>query len=231
MSQPTGALPGFWRFVWLFFMQPITLHRLLRSLDVDPEQSLWKLLRQRSPNENWWLVRSSQTLFLLTPGTAIAVGGLCFALGLPLDWARVAGGVAVGVAGGVAFGVAFCAAFLRLPLFVFEIIGQTAARYRNAISGRKSLRWAPVLYHELSYLPHPFLQSHILAEADADPGLARRVLEACSIAPGQRRSGRKVEAKLRARELRRLAEASEFRTIAELRGVWLSGIQGADVVL
>jgi hypothetical protein len=83
----------------------------------------------------------------------------------------------------------------------------------------------------MSYLPHPFLESHILAEADADPHLTRRVLDACSIAPGQRNIGRRVEARLRARELKRLSDATDFQALAELRGFWLPGIQGADGVL
>src|ERR1017187_5864053 len=66
MSEETARLPGFWRFIWLFWMQPVTLHRLLRSLEVDPRESGWKLLRRRrSPSENWWLVRSAQMLLPL----------------------------------------------------------------------------------------------------------------------------------------------------------------------
>ena len=99
------------------------------------------------------------------------------------------------------------------------------------MTARRSLRWVPVLHHEVSYLPHPFLESHILAEADADPQLTRRVLDACSIAPGQRRTGRIVEARLRAREVKGLSDANDFQALAELRGFWLPGIQGADGVL
>ena len=69
MSQETAGLPGFWRFVWLFWMQPVTLHRLLRSVGVDPQQSGWTLLRRRrSPSDNWWLGRLAQMLLLITPG-------------------------------------------------------------------------------------------------------------------------------------------------------------------
>ena len=133
--------------------------------------------------------------------------------------------------GGVIAVAALLVALIRIPVFILEVICQTAARYFNAITGRRTLRWAPVLYHELSYLPHPFLAGHILAEADADPALTRRVLDACSIAPGQRRTGRKVEARLRARELKHLAEAKDFQAIQELRGLWLPGLQGADAIL
>src|ERR1035437_10386852 len=272
MREENARLPGFWRFVWLFWMQPVTLHRLLRSLEVDPKESGWKLLRRRrSPSENWWLVRSAQLLLLITLGAVLA-GGLFAARGRPLDRNYVALGLAAGVAIGVAcvvvdvatgliFGAALVgaalvgvalvgladgvtvgvvlglallgvavastlevvigvvfgeipeagghivvtiAAFLtslsRIPVYLLEIIAQMAARYWNSMTGRSSLRWVPVLHHELSYLPHPFLESHLLAEADADPRLTRRVLDACSIAPGQRKTGRRVQAALRAKE-------------------------------
>jgi hypothetical protein len=308
MTPAPAQLPGFWRFLWLFFMQPITLHRLLRSVEVNPRQSPWKLLRrQRSPQENWWIARSAQALLVFTPGLILAVAGVFLALGLKVVWFGVALGVAFGVVVGVVFGVSFgvavgtahgvvlgvvsgvvlgdvaanlfregspfaagvaigaaacgaslvvandiangvafgevvgaagvvaggvtfLAAFFRIPALIIEVILQTAARYRSA-TGSRSLHWVPVLYHNLSYLPHPFLSSHILAEADVDPALTRRVLDACSIAPGQRRTGRKVEAKLRAQELKRLAEAQDFQAIQELRGLWLPGLQGADGLL
>jgi hypothetical protein len=144
-------------------------------------------------------------------------------------------GAILGKVHGKNFGMAVAAAFFitqyRFPIFVLEIIFQTAAWCWNLITGHKSLQWVPVLYHEQSLLPYPFLESHVLAEADADPSLTRRVLEACSVAPGQRRTGRRVEAKLRARELKRLAEGKDFQAIAELRGLWLPGIQGADGLL
>ena len=38
----------------------------------------------------------------------------------------------------------------------------------------------------------------------------------------------KVEAKLQAQELKRLADANDFQTIAELRGLWLPGVHGAE---
>src|ERR1035441_10073574 len=99
MSEETAHLPGFWRFVWLFWMQPVTLHRLLRSLDVDPMQSGWKLLRRRrSPGDNWWLVRSAQMLLLITLGLTVSVFA---ALGRRLDWNYMALGVGFGVAFGM----------------------------------------------------------------------------------------------------------------------------------
>src|ERR1035438_9978735 len=115
MSEETARLPGFWRFIWLFWMQPVTLHRLLRSLEVHPRESGWKLLRRRrSPNENWWLVRSAQMLLLITLGAVLA-GGLFAARGRPLGRNYVALGMVVGVAFGVAcvvVGVGICFSLL-----------------------------------------------------------------------------------------------------------------------
>ncbi|MBU1665201.1 MAG: ATP-binding protein, partial [Gammaproteobacteria bacterium] len=71
--------------------------------------------------------------------------------------------------------------------------------------------------------PHPFLARHIVASADADPELVARVLEACRIAPGQRRVGEKALAELQARELAGLARRRAFSAAVELQGRWLPG--------
>lgn len=288
MSDAPVRLPGFWRFTWLFFMQPVTLHRLLRNVEVDPRASAWELRRQWGlPAVRWWLIRSAQVLLLFEPAFALGFISVSAAWDLTINWYWIGGGVAFGgafgvarsVAAGVAFGVAtgvgcstggiagggiawgvssiltlgvtfgdahnvtdhglplvergllLLTSIIRIPIFGLEVLVQAAASGWHAISGRCTLSWAPLLYHELSYLPHPFLGRHILAEADANPALTRRVLDACSIAPGQRRTGRKVEAKLRARELKRLVEAKDFQAIEQLRGSWLPGIQGADPLL
>src|ERR1017187_4362235 len=98
MSGETARLPGFWRFVWLFWMQPVTLHRLLRGLEVVPTESALTLLRRRrSPAENWWLVRSAQMLLLTAAGMVLTVG-LFAARGGHVFWFAVALGAAVGVA-------------------------------------------------------------------------------------------------------------------------------------
>lgn len=315
--RPPQAFPSFRRFTWLFWMQPSTLHRLLRSFDLDPDTSAWRLLRRRRLYEGLYLKRMAQMFALTGPGLAVLMAGILAAFGVPVDWEDVslgvgsslaggiaawvvagdvfgvaggiafgiaglgaslafaaggtlsvafggifgiatgvafsvlpgaldvavgvagvlgvAGGIVVGVAGGVdsglAFGLACSATFLRLPVLVLEAIIQVAARCWSAVTARRTLEWSPILYHELSYFPHPFLQSHLLVEADAHPDLTRRVLEACSLSVGQRATGQKVEVKLRARQLMRLAEAKDFHAIAELRGVWLPGIPGADGVL
>jgi hypothetical protein len=176
-------------------------------------------------------------------GVAVVGVAVVGTLGVVVLFPAVFGAV-IGVAYGINFGrvpesngytadtfVAFFTALFRFPVYLFEVICQVAARAWNSVTGRSSLRWVPVLHHELSYLPHPFLEGHLLAEADADPALTRWVLDACSIAPGQRKIGRRVEATLRAKELKRLSDANDFQALAELRGLWLPGVQGADGVL
>jgi hypothetical protein len=126
--------------------------------------------------------------------------------------------------------------FIRIASLARVPISPNRIDYGNPCSpaerhNRSSLAWTPVLYHDLSLVPLPFLEGHIFAEADANPALARLVLDACSIAPGQRRIGRRAEAKLRARQLVRLTRANDFQAIAELRGFWLPGVQGADGLL
>jgi hypothetical protein len=102
MSQTTAPLPGFWRFAWLFWMQPITLHRLLRSLDIDPRASGWKLFqRRRTLNESWWFVRLLQMLLLITPVAILAVTGSFAVSGGPF-MSKVA--AVVGVLFGAAMG-------------------------------------------------------------------------------------------------------------------------------
>ena len=285
MSQSTEGLPGFWRFAWLFLMQPVTLGRLLRGVGVDLKESVWKLIRRPwSAAESRLCLRWLQ-LLLLSALTGMVLANLPRAPHyVPIPrWpfvliASILGlGSVVGVIASVPLALSGIAAFAvaagallrdnesfvavsaaiaistiilgagtalaeadakqwfpalgRFPFCALELVLVASARLWNTITHRSSLAWAPVLYHELSLLPLPFLEGHIVAEADANPALARRVLDACSIAPGQRRIGRRAEAKLRARELARLARAKDFQAIAELRGFWLPGIQGADPLL
>lgn len=40
-----GELPGYWHFLWMFWMQPITLHRWLVEAGYDPELKLWSVVK------------------------------------------------------------------------------------------------------------------------------------------------------------------------------------------
>ena len=146
---------------------------------------------------------------------------LCLVIGV--------GGVA---SGGVAAGVAGCVAFifglLRIYVWVVEVPVQAVLYLRNRTAREPTLALAPVLHHELSYLPHPFLGAHILATAPHDPELASRALAACAVAPGQRRTRRITLARLQAQELAEAARAQRFAAAAQLNGHWLPGLQEAE---
>lgn len=142
----------------------------------------------------------------------------------------VAEGVARGVAVGVAVGVASILSILQAPFLPMELPVQLLA-YAVARTGRQTLHWAPVLHRDLSYVPHPFLADHIVLGADAQPDIAREILDACAIAPGQRRAGRRALVRLQARDLERLVQAGDWSAIADLQSAWLPGVEAASPLL
>src|SRR6185369_11087840 len=99
------------------------------------------------------------------------------------------------------------------------------------LTGLTTLRFVPVLYHDLSCLPHPLLGQHILLTAERDAKLTQRVIDACAIAPGQRRAGRRALSQLQACELEKELCGQRFQEVAELRGTWLPGTQEAAPLL
>ena len=315
-----NGFPGFWRFAWLFFMQPISLHRLLKGWRIeDPDEPGFQFWRRRldlSEAERWWIGASGRLLLLLTPVLSFGLAGLFELAGFPVNYrgvamgvamgvafgvawgvARVAWGVAMGVAFGVAWGVAWgvdagvtvgvnrgvafgvalgvvagvfggvakgvavrlnrgvafgvamgvamgvaegvavgvavgvagavacIAVILRVPVFVAELAPAVAA----SLAGR--VNWCPVLFHDLSYFPHPLLLQTIVDNAAGNPAMARRVLDACAIAPGQRRIGQRAEAELQARDLSRLIRTGQLTDLIELNAAWLPGKQGASPLL
>jgi energy-coupling factor transporter ATP-binding protein EcfA2 len=147
---------------------------------------------------------------------------LSFALGL---------GVSGSVTERVGAGVAVIIFYFRAPFFFAEAPLQNVLFVLERHSGITTLKFAPVFHHELSYIPHPFLQAHLLLTAKRDSALVHRALDACAVAPGQRAIGRKVLARLRARELARAARERKFSPVVELEGEWLSGREGADPLL
>lgn len=170
----------------------------------------------------------------LAVGLALLVAlGAAFevAVGVSSTTAGATADVAGGVATAAALGTAVLLSLFRLPLWFAESLLATVAHQIHRRTNRSTLSAHPVLYHELSYIPFPFLKAHILSEATLNPQLVRRVLEACSIAPGQSRIGREAEAELRSRELSDLARTNDLAAFTELRGSWLPGIQGADPLL
>ncbi|AHF05570.1 hypothetical protein MARPU_12035 [Marichromatium purpuratum 984] len=226
---------------WLL-LRPISLHHHLKANGIDPEAAGWRLWREGGPGRVY-LLRMLLLLTIGMPGLVGGVGLLLALVGVDIDigemalgvaWGvagGVAGGVAWGVAGGVAGGVAIIISYLRLPLYLFEWPWQLLSFGLQRHGGAVTLGWSPVLHHELSYLPLPALTAHILDTATRDPELARRALDACAVAPGQRRAGRRALVELRVRELNALLEARAFDDLAELRGDWLPDSDSADATL
>lgn len=137
----------------------------------------------------------------------------------------------IGIAGGLSFSLFFIIAYYRIPFYLFEVIWQGCCFVLRSIFNQPTLRFAPVLYHDLSYLPHPLLTQHILLEATQAPELVRRILDACAVAPGQRRTGHIVLIRLQTVELEDMVKQRRFLDIIELQGQWLPGVKSASSIL
>ena len=131
-SNAVATFPKFWRFAWMFFMQPVSLNRILRAHNVEPGLSLPALWRQERQNPacrqylrySVWMMLGlvpawSLGLQLLTRvingdwkymghdsisvAWGVVVGVSC---GLALSWvANTATGLAFGVAWGATWGL------------------------------------------------------------------------------------------------------------------------------
>jgi len=109
---------------------------------------------------------------------------------------------------------------------IVEVPTQLVA-YALARAGFTTLHWVPVLHHDHSQIPHPFLADHILLGADSQPEIARAVLDACTTVPAQRKAGERALVHLQVRDLERLARAGGWAAIVELSSPWLPGVQAA----
>lgn len=109
MSQPAAELPGYLRFAWMFFMQPIRLHRHLEACGfAKPDSTSAKLVSASDPGRSikfQYLRRLAFLLWVATPVIAVSVAGCVKAAGIEIHWMSLAMGVALGVAGGMAFGI------------------------------------------------------------------------------------------------------------------------------
>ena len=140
-------------------------------------------------------------------------------------------GVVYNILTGAIDGVVFGLAFVRLPIYLVESIHQAILHWRHGNQGVSTLRWSPVMFHELSLLPYPTLEDHIVSEASANPNLAHQALDACAFSKGQRKAGQRALARLQALELKQQAQAHRFTDVIELQGKWMPGVQGAPLLL
>jgi Calcineurin-like phosphoesterase len=110
-----------------------------------------------------------------------------------------------GTRDGLVVAIVTFSVFFRVPIFLVEALFQAALYLAERYLHLKTFRFSPILYHEISYLPYPFLEKHLLLAALCDPFLVRRALDACMISPGQRAIAQRVIVKLQIRQLVRAA--------------------------
>lgn len=170
-------------------------------------------------------------------GRALAVGG---SVGTAMAiWFSASYDLRAGANLGVSMGGSVAAALLgafvlfafRLPIFPLEAALSAALYGVERLTGARTLRWSPVFFHDLAYLPLPLLVSHIVWVARTDPDQARRALDAAARSPGQRRLGIEAMARLQAFELETLARDRDFEALVALEGTWLPGVEGARASL
>ncbi len=133
----------------------------------------------------------------------------------------------VGFSAGVAAG-------LRLPIYLVEVTLQFFLYLGDRFGFRPGgplLRFTPVLHHEVSHFPHPFLRRHVELIAEEEPALVERVLDATALSPGQRPAGQKALAALQARSLRQILDEGAFERLAALRIEWLPATQAPSRLL
>ena len=114
-----------------------------------------------------------------------------------------------------------------LPFYVFEFFWQPVI-YAIERMGTRSLYFAPVLFHDLSFLRHPLLIDHLTYVGNYDPRFARDVCLRCLEVPGQRAVGCRVITHFQVAELRRFLEEGLISRIVDRVGVWLSVTENID---
>ncbi|MBL8240682.1 MAG: hypothetical protein JNM66_24905 [Bryobacterales bacterium] len=119
-------------------------------------------------------------------------------------------------------------ALLRLPLFLLELPATYLLYRKSQKTGKQTLQWTPLNFHEMSFFPYPFLEHHLLLEANTNPQRTRDLLAACARSLAQQNIGKRVESQLRLKELVLLTNSKDFAAIAELRGAWLPTPADAD---
>lgn len=119
------------------------------------------------------------------PATVLRSQVLVIVLALTGPFVLLARSPAFSAATGAALVAAGLAGVFRLPIYLMECVWSAALYGAERILGVRTLRLVPVLHHELSYLPLPFLAAHLQLAAHREDPLVREVLVACSVSPGQ----------------------------------------------
>jgi hypothetical protein len=117
---------------------------------------------------------------------------------------------------------------LHTIFYPFEVIWQVICYILQNRFNYSTLRFVPVLYHNFSYLPHPFLAKHIILGAKTEPQTVKQVLDACAMAPGQERAWQVALSHLQAQELIMQVQQHQFAAIANFQSQWLSMAKGVE---
>lgn len=111
LNAGIAQMPGYWHFVWMFFMQPLTLQNRLKVCRVEKPfvsgNDWWWQRRQLDPNYGHYIQRLIFTLLVMPIGVLLFVSLWGVLFHIPLNLGEMAFGMACGVAVGVAVGVAF----------------------------------------------------------------------------------------------------------------------------
>jgi GTPase SAR1 family protein len=105
VAERLAQLPGAWELGWWMLMRPISLHRRLRALGIDPRASAWRLGRGDEVARAY----AAQMALLLLVGTlaiTVTIALVLAVAGFDGDWTGIPGGLALGLGLGVAWGVA-----------------------------------------------------------------------------------------------------------------------------
>jgi hypothetical protein len=137
-------------------------------------------------------------------------------------------GDAAGIGAAAAYAGALFLTSLRLPLYPVEALAQILLYRLQYATGARTLRFAPILFHDLNRVPLPGLFQHVLLGITIDSEVAERVRQRCELNPGQRRLGTSLLPYFQAREMAALAARREFGALVRLQGEWLPGVAGAS---
>ena len=122
---------------------------------------------------------------------------------------------------GAVFGMACVLMFVRFPIYLFELTLQIF------FANPQNLRKSSIFWHDLSYLPLPYLGRQMVLCAETEPSLTREAIQACFRTPGQKNHARWALAQLEAKEFNQLASRNQFAQAMELQGVWLPSAEAA----
>jgi hypothetical protein len=124
-------MPGYFHFVWLFFMQPLKLHKMIKAWNIDPRASLWRL---RGQFDNTYLkqllLRYGLMLGIMTPVIVMSILFAAQTLGFSVFWQKAARALVIYMV----FGVALSAALVMAGGAAFGIPLGTVLGVINGLS-------------------------------------------------------------------------------------------------